>query len=100
MLAVFHTGWFVESLWSQTLVIHMIRTPKILFTHSRASWHLALLTTLGIATGGRRERMKVRGRFDFVSLFVLYTKAISYILSYVQVLQKMKKYIDILIKNV
>ena len=26
--AMFHAGWFVESMWSQTLVIHMIRTPK------------------------------------------------------------------------
>jgi Mg2+-importing ATPase len=50
ILSVFHTGWFVESLWSQTPVIHMIRTPKISFIHSRASWQLALLTTLGIAT--------------------------------------------------
>jgi hypothetical protein len=51
MLAVFHIGWFVESPWSQTLVIHKIRTPKIPFIHSRASCQLALLTTLGIATG-------------------------------------------------
>jgi len=29
----------------------LIRTPKIPFIHSRASWQLALLTTLGIATG-------------------------------------------------
>ncbi|MDR0331277.1 MAG: magnesium-translocating P-type ATPase [Chitinispirillales bacterium] len=50
-MAVFHTGWFVESLWSQTLVIHMIRTPKIPFIQSRASGQLALLTTLGIAAG-------------------------------------------------
>jgi Mg2+-importing ATPase len=50
-MAVFHTGWFVESLWSKTLVIHMIRTPKIPFIHNRALWQLALLTTLGIATG-------------------------------------------------
>jgi Mg2+-importing ATPase len=50
-IALFHTGWFVESLWSQTLVIHMIRTPKIPFIQSRASWQLALLTTLGITTG-------------------------------------------------
>jgi len=48
---LFHTGWFVESLWSQTLVIHMIRTPKIPFIQSRASGQLALLTTLGIAVG-------------------------------------------------
>jgi Mg2+-importing ATPase len=50
-MALFHTGWFVESLWSQTLVIHMIRTPKIPFIQSRASGQLALLTTLGIAAG-------------------------------------------------
>ncbi|MDR0313378.1 MAG: HAD-IC family P-type ATPase, partial [Treponema sp.] len=50
-IALFHTGWFVESLWSQTLVIHMIRTPKIPFLQSRASGQLALLTTLGIAAG-------------------------------------------------
>ena len=48
---LFHTGWFVESLWSQTLVIHMIRTPKIPFIQSRASGQLALLTTMGIAAG-------------------------------------------------
>ena len=50
-VALFHAGWFVESLWSQTLVIHMIRTPKIPFIHSRASWQLTLLTTAGIAVG-------------------------------------------------
>jgi Mg2+-importing ATPase len=50
-MALFHTGWFVESLWSQTLVIHMIRTPKIPFIQSRASAPVALLTTLGIAVG-------------------------------------------------
>jgi len=50
-MALFHTGWFVESLWSQTLVIHMIRTPKIPFIQSRASAQVALFTSLGIATG-------------------------------------------------
>jgi Mg2+-importing ATPase len=50
-ISLFHTGWFVESLWSQTLVIHMIRTPKIPFIQSRASGQVSLFTTLGIATG-------------------------------------------------
>ncbi|MCL2799613.1 MAG: magnesium-translocating P-type ATPase [Endomicrobia bacterium] len=50
-IALFHTGWFIESLWSQTLVIHMIRTPKIPFIQSRASWQLTTLTTCGIAFG-------------------------------------------------
>lgn len=47
-IAVFQAGWFVESMWSQTLVIHMIRTPKISFVQSRASLQLTLLTFAGI----------------------------------------------------
>jgi Mg2+-importing ATPase len=47
-MALFQTGWFVESMWSQTLVIHMIRTPKIPFLQSRASASVTLLTALGI----------------------------------------------------
>ncbi|WP_291653044.1 magnesium-translocating P-type ATPase [Clostridium sp.] len=50
-MGLFHAGWFVESLWSQTLVIHMIRTPDIPFIQSRASWQLTTLTTLGILVG-------------------------------------------------
>ena len=48
-IAVFQAGWFVESMWTQTLVIHMIRTPKIPFIQSRASAPLTLLTFTGIA---------------------------------------------------
>jgi Mg2+-importing ATPase len=48
-IAVFQAGWFVESMWTQTLVIHMIRTPKIPFIQSSASAPLVLLTFAGIA---------------------------------------------------
>ena len=48
-IAVFQAGWFVESMWTQTLVIHMIRTPKIPFLQSRASAPVTLLTFIGIA---------------------------------------------------
>lgn len=47
-IAMFQTGWFVESMWSQTLVIHMIRTPKIPFIQSHASLPLTLLTSAAI----------------------------------------------------
>ncbi|WP_442896576.1 magnesium-translocating P-type ATPase [Enterococcus sp. 5H] len=50
-IAIFHAGWFVESLWSQTLVIHTLRTPKIPFLQSRASFILTTITSLGIAVG-------------------------------------------------
>jgi len=48
-IALFQSGWFVESMWSQTLVIHMIRTPKLPFIQSRASAVVTLLTATGIA---------------------------------------------------
>lgn len=47
-VALFQAGWFVESMWSQTLVIHMIRTPKLPFIQSRASIPLSLFTLTGI----------------------------------------------------
>ena len=47
-VAMFQTGWFNESMWSQTLVIHMIRTPKLPFIQSHASAPLTLMTFTGI----------------------------------------------------
>jgi Mg2+-importing ATPase len=41
--SLFQTGWFVESLLTQTLIIHIIRTAKVPFIESRAS--AALITT-------------------------------------------------------
>jgi Mg2+-importing ATPase len=49
--SVFQTGWFVESLMTQTLIIHVIRTNKIPFIQSRASWPL-ITTTLSIMAFG------------------------------------------------
>ncbi len=49
--ALFQTGWFVESLLSQTLIVHVIRTDKIPFLQSHASLPLAL-TTLCICLFG------------------------------------------------
>jgi Mg2+-importing ATPase len=45
--SLFQTGWFVESLMTQTLIIHVIRTNKIPFIQSQASRALTL-TTLAI----------------------------------------------------
>lgn len=49
--ALFQSGWFVEGLLSQTLIVHMIRTNKIPFLQSTASMPL-VLTTLGIMAVG------------------------------------------------
>jgi Mg2+-importing ATPase len=49
--SVFQTGWFVESLMTQTLIIHVIRTNKIPFVQSRASRSLTVTTLFIIALG-------------------------------------------------
>ncbi len=48
---LFQTGWFVESLMTQTLIIHVIRTNKIPFIQSRASWPLTVTTLCIMAFG-------------------------------------------------
>lgn len=44
-IILFQTGWFIESMWSQTMVIHMLRTAKVPFVQSRPAW-LVIFTTL------------------------------------------------------
>jgi Mg2+-importing ATPase len=49
--SLFQSGWFVESLLSQTLIVHMIRTRKIPFVQSAASPPVLILTGLVMAIG-------------------------------------------------
>jgi Mg2+-importing ATPase len=49
--SLFQSGWFVEGLLSQTLIVHIIRTHKVPFLESRAAAPLALLTALVMLAG-------------------------------------------------
>jgi Mg2+-importing ATPase len=49
--SLFQTGWFVESLMTQTLIIHVIRTRKIPFIQARASVPLTITTLVIMAVG-------------------------------------------------
>jgi Mg2+-importing ATPase len=49
--SLFQSGWFVEGLLSQTLIVHMIRTRKVPFIQSRAAWPLIFTTMLIMAIG-------------------------------------------------
>ena len=49
--SLFQSGWFIEGLLSQTLIVHMIRTQKIAFIQSRASIALLVMTSLVMAAG-------------------------------------------------
>jgi Mg2+-importing ATPase len=48
---LFHTGWFVESILTQTLIVHIIRTQRIPFIQSRASRTLMMATLTIMAVG-------------------------------------------------
>jgi Mg2+-importing ATPase len=48
---LFQSGWFIVGLLSQTLIVHMIRTRKIPFIQSRASWQVMLSTFIIMALG-------------------------------------------------
>lgn len=48
---LFQSGWFVEGLLSQTLIVHMIRTRRVPFIQSRAGWPLIMMTAMVILVG-------------------------------------------------
>ncbi|MBE3038808.1 MAG: magnesium-translocating P-type ATPase, partial [Chloroflexi bacterium] len=69
---LFHTGWFVESLFTQTLIIHVIRTNKIPFLQSRASKALMLTSVLIVAIGAYLPYSPLASTLGFVPLPPLY----------------------------
>ena len=70
--ALFHTGWFVESLFTQTLIIHVIRTNKIPFIQSSASLPLVLTSLIVVAIGAWLPSSSLADALGFVPLPPLY----------------------------
>ena len=46
-IALFQTGWFLESMWTQVLILHLLRTPKIPLLQSRPARPVMLVTLMG-----------------------------------------------------
>src|ERR1700726_4060611 len=69
---LFQTGWFVESLMTQTLIIHVIRTKKIPFIEGRASWALTVTTVLIMCIGMWLPYSPLAATLGFVHLPRLY----------------------------
>lgn len=69
---LFQTGWFLESLSTQTLIIHVIRTNKIPFMQSTASKPLMITSTLIIMAGVLLVNSPLGSAFGFVKLPGLY----------------------------
>ncbi len=48
-IAIFQTGWFLESMWTQVLILHFLRTNKVPFVQSRPSAMVVCITLIGIS---------------------------------------------------
>lgn len=89
--ALFQTGWFLESLFTQTLIIHVIRTNKIPFIQSTASKPLMLTSILIIAFGAFLVNSPLAAAFGFVKLPNLYYPLLTLtLLCYVVLTQVIK----------
>ena len=70
--SLFQTGWFVESLMTQTLIIHVIRTKKIPFIQGRASWPLTVTTAIVMSVGMWLPYSPLAAALGFTPLPALY----------------------------
>jgi P-type Mg2+ transporter len=66
--SLFHTGWFVESILTQTLIVHIIRTNRIPFLQSIASPFLLLTTVIVMTAGAVLPYLPIGSYFGFVPL--------------------------------
>ena len=70
--SLFQTGWFVESLLTQTIIIHIIRTKKIPFLQSRPSWPLMVMSVCIMAVGIALPLTPLGAYLGFTALPPLY----------------------------
>jgi Mg2+-importing ATPase len=90
----FQTGWFVESLLTQTLIIHVIRTNRIPILQSHASWPLILTTVLVILAGAWLPFSPIGPALGFTHLPPLYWPLLlATLLSYVLLTQAVKAWL-------
>ncbi|MEI8054845.1 MAG: magnesium-translocating P-type ATPase [bacterium] len=89
--ALFQTGWFVESIFTQTLIIHVIRTNKIPFIQSWASWPLIASSLIVVGIGAWLPISPFATAFGFVALPSLYWLFLAIIIfSYIVLAQIVK----------
>lgn len=79
-VSVFQTGWFIETIWSQTLVIHMIRTEKIPFIQSHASSTVTLLSLAGMIVATVIPFSPLAAPFGMTALPLVFFKWLALIL--------------------
>ena len=91
---LFQTGWFVESLLSQTLIVHVIRTGKIPFLQSQASLPLTITTVTICLIGISLPYSHFATALGFEPLPLAYWGAMAIILpSYLLLTQVVKSWL-------
>ena len=92
--SLFQTGWFVESLITQTLIVHVIRTNKIPFLQGRASWQLTMTTVAIMAVALWLPFSPIAPALGFVALPRLYWPILlATLLCYVVLTQAVKMWL-------
>ncbi|OPF50686.1 magnesium-translocating P-type ATPase [Clostridium baratii] len=92
LVSLFNTGWFVESLWTQTLIIHMIRTKKIPFIQSRASSPVIAMTVIALIVGTIIPFIALGGALQMTELSTSYFGIlIITVIAYMLLCQLVKK---------
>lgn len=71
-ITIFQSGWFLESMWTQVLIIYMLRTKKIPFLQSSPSIPVILVTTLGIACFTAFSYLPMTSMFSMIALPISY----------------------------
>lgn len=88
---LFQSGWFIEGLLSQMLIVHMIRTRKLPFLQSRASWQLMFMSAATMLAGLGIVMGPFAGHFKLAALPLAYFPWLAAILmSYMLLVQLMK----------
>ncbi|MDR3554734.1 MAG: magnesium-translocating P-type ATPase [Syntrophobacteraceae bacterium] len=83
LASLFQTGWFVESLLTQTLIVHIIRTRRVPFFGSHASAHLTITTLIIMGIGAWLPYSPFAKDFGLVRLPAIYWAWIAlFLLSY------------------
>lgn len=89
--ALFQTGWFVESLVTQTMIVHVIRSKKMPFFQTWASLPLTMMTLVIVTTGILITFSPYAGFFNFVKLPGTYWQFLGgMLLSYIILTQIIK----------
>jgi Mg2+-importing ATPase len=91
--SMFQTGWFIVSIWTQTLVIHMLRTEKLSFIKSNAAWQVTFLTSAGVFFGSIIPWTRFGARLDMLPISLSFLPHLLGIVIIYMLLTTLVKYI-------